>query len=359
MVSHDSNKNRAIIDVPDGARDRDVFHDSTGRVYVVLGHIQPQNRILSYLKYIPASDGKWISDKKHYRRIFSFDIESIVKSDNIIPSKYVVDDRHFGMKLLEIPKTDVAKYFSPEIRLSEIVSEGPKDAVEERVRAIADAIHDTLGTSYDVLGVTGSVVWNAHDPRWSDVNLNIYGFENSWLLQDNYEEVTEQTKGICLRTDEGWVRRITRVSSRIPDMSNNDLVKLYDRRTEFSHDGQFITVMPVLYPEEAPIKHGSERFELLTQEPVEVSMDIETVDYGIFQPSVYEGQSEPVGIIDENTVSRILIYDGDFRGMLREGDRVAIMGSIQRVVPHDSEPFYQVMVGTKSGAGREHIRIID
>ncbi len=359
MASRDFNKNRAIIDVPEGARDRDIFHDSAGRVYVVLGHIQPQNRILSYLKYIPASDGKWISDKNRYKRIFSFDIESIVESDDIIPSTYVVDDRHFGLKLLEIPKIDVAKYFSPEIRLSQIASEGSKDAIEERVKVMADAIHDTLGISYDGLGVTGSVLWNAHDPRWSDVNLNIYGFEDSWLLQENYEQVAEETKEIGLRTGDGWSRRIARISSRIPGMSNHDLLTLFDRRTEFSHNGQYITVMPVLYPEEAPIVHGSEQFELLTQEPVEVSMAIEGTDYGIFQPSVYEGRSKPVDIPEEPIVSRVLIYDGDFRGMLQEDDRVAIMGSVQRVIPHDGEPFYQVMVGTKSGASREYIRIID
>ena len=65
MTPIDPAKDPAIIEVPEGVRDRDVFHDSAGRVSVALGYIQPTSRILSYLKYIPDAEGFCgICDKK-------------------------------------------------------------------------------------------------------------------------------------------------------------------------------------------------------------------------------------------------------------------------------------------------------
>ena len=44
----------AIIDLPNRVRDRDIFRDKQGRMFVTLGYIQPPDRILSFLKYVPG-----------------------------------------------------------------------------------------------------------------------------------------------------------------------------------------------------------------------------------------------------------------------------------------------------------------
>ena len=54
-----------------------------------------------------------------------------------------------------------------------------------------------------------------------------------------------------------------------------------------------------------------------------------------------------------------MLYDGAFGGLLRTGDRVEVTGTLQMVVPtNGDDPFYQIMVGTKSGAGKEFIRLL-
>ena len=85
-------------------------------------------------------------------------------------------------------------------------------------------------------------------------------------------------------------------------------------------------------------------------------MDIDTTDYGIFHPAIYEGHSEPLGVADGERVNRILVYDGAFGGLLKPGDRVEVSGILQKVSRGD-ETLYQIMVGTKSGAGKEFIRL--
>jgi predicted nucleotidyltransferase len=52
-----------------------------------------------------------------------------------------------------------------------------------------------------------------------------------------------------------------------------------------------------------------------------------------------------------------MIYDGAFGGLFLEGDHVEVSGTLQKVSKKDSgEPTHQLMVGTKSGSGREYVR---
>ena len=342
-------------------RDRDVFHDDGGRVYVTFGFIQPENRIISYLKYIPHPKGKWKAGTVSYRRIFDGAISSVLEGITATPSHYLVNDDHFGSEILEVPKENVAKSFSPEDCLQELMTSGPSDIIEERAVTLAKAIHDSLDIPFDHLGVTGSVAWKAHNPEWSDVNLNVYGYDNSWNLHGNYADVVENSPDISLRIGDEWSDTQARLRKRTPSLSQEDLDTLYERRTEFICYGQNVTVMPVLLPYEVPIPHGSERYLTLTDSPIEVLMDIKSCKYGIFQPAIYEGQSDPIHLVDGIEASRLLIYDGSFRAMLRDGDRISVSGTLQEVIPSDNREntFYQIMVGTKQGRGQEYIRLVE
>ncbi|MGY5865778.1 MAG: hypothetical protein RTV41_14340 [Candidatus Thorarchaeota archaeon] len=347
----------ACIDPPSNVRDRDIFHDTEGRVFVVLGYIQPPDRILSFLKYVPDSDGKWMSGDIRYKRIFWGSVTSTVEGMSILPADYTVEDPHFGTELMEPPREVISKYFKPELRLREILDEGPKDSLEELVHRGATALHDTLEIPFDNIGVAGSILWKGHEPGHSDVNMNVYGFESSWKLHSNYESVRDQTDGSRLRELPDWEHAISRVHARVPIMGIEDLQNLFTRRKALCLDSMCIGITPILHPEEVPIQHGSESYLSVSTEPVTITMDIVSADYGIFQPAIYECSSEPLDVIAGEKVGRILVYDGAFGGLLRPDDRVEVTGTLQKVIRGD-EILYQMMVGTKSGAGKEFIRLI-
>ncbi|MFW9768340.1 MAG: hypothetical protein ACFFF9_11425 [Candidatus Thorarchaeota archaeon] len=347
----------ACIDPPAKVRDRDVFHDIEGRVFVVLGYIQPSDRILAFLKYVPTPDGKWRSGDVRYKRIFWGSVDSTVEGMSILPTDYLVEDSHFRTELIEPPRGMVSKYFKPELRLREILDEGPQDALEELVSQAATALNDALSTPFDDIGVAGSILWKGHEPGHSDVNMNIYGFDNSWKLYTNYESVRDMTDGSRLRELPDWENAISRVKSRVPTIKIDDLKNLFTRRKALCLDSMCIGITPILRPEEAPIQHGTESYISLSAEPVTITMDVESTDYGIFHPAIYEGRSEPLDIIGGERASRILVYDGAFGGLLRPDDRVEVTGIVQKVERGD-ESLFQVMVGTKIGAGREFIRLV-
>jgi uncharacterized protein len=341
-----------------------VIHDLDGRVFVTLGYIQPRDRILCFLKYIPDSAGNWHSGSAVYKRIFWGRVESVIEGMRLVPPRYLIDDSHFHTTLLELPRTDVARYFSPELRLREITREGPTDELEASAMRLAEIIHDTLGISFDNLGVTGSISWGAHDPKRSDINMNVYGFKQAWRLERGYDKISEQYDSVRVGIPSGMHSENPATRRKLPRTVSDTLQSLSSRRREFYLHGRGIGVMPVLLPEEAPIRHGDENYISVAESPVTVSMEIEDSEYGIFMPAVYYGSSKPTDATHGNTVTRIMVYDGVFRGLLEPGDKVDVTGALQRVEPtsgrhaHGTEVFYQIMVGTKNGRGRDLISVV-
>ncbi len=342
-------------------RDRDIVQDGEGCVYTVLGHIQPPQHVLVFLKYVPDEGGRWRSSGKTYRRVFWGGVESVISAESQIPRDFLRYDSHFGTVLPEIHVSSISSYFLPDRRLESIVKNGPADILEKRALRLAEAIHDVLHIPLERIGVGGSVAWNAHDPEISDVNMNVYGLENGWRLEHGYDTLAEEAPYIELRPESEWVRSKQRLLGRSTHLTMSDLQTLFERRRALCIDGFSIGVTPILMPDEAPILHGSEVYRNVSPQPIRTVMTIHDDTFSIFLPSILYGISDPIELIHPFRVTRLMIYEGAYRGLLRSGDRIEVCGMLQRVdkVPRsDSEPLYQVMVGTMKGAGQEYIRFL-
>ena len=189
--------------------------------------------------------------------------------------------------------------------------------------------------------------------------MNVYGFDASWTLEDNYESLAEGRTDARLRELPDWQHAMARVHERVPVMKTKDLQDLFTRRKALCLDDVCIGITPILLPDEVLIHYASESYTPISAKPIAVTLDIENADYGLFHPAIYDVNTRPLEAIDGDSVSRVMVYDGAFGGLLRTGDQVEVSGTLQRVVPaSDGSPFYQVMVGTKTGAGLEYIRLL-
>ncbi|TFG31140.1 hypothetical protein EU527_13275 [Candidatus Thorarchaeota archaeon] len=348
--------NDSTTELPERFRDRDIFEDQQGRLFVTLGFIQPKERVISYLKYIPDEKGSWIRSGTRYRRIFWGSVDSVASGIDLLPISYSAEDKHFQTALIEPPRHVIKKYYSPEKRLLEIL-EAPQDDLEETTKEAVEFLHDEFEIPIEVLGIAGSILWRGHSAEYSDINMNVYGHENAWALQNNYNLIDDERPHIRLRPLADWDHAIERIVERIPRVSKKNLQLLFARRKAFCVGQRCIGITPVLLPEEAPIEHGSEIYVTVSAEPVSLKVRIENDVYGIFHPALYE--IEPIEFEGE-TVQRIMTYDGAFGGLFHTGDRVEVTGMLQRVVQANTDcSFAQIMVGTKVGSGKEYIRLSD
>jgi predicted nucleotidyltransferase len=329
-------------------------------LFVVLGYIQPEDRALSFLKYVPATEGRWEQAGQKYQRIFYGNVEAVIDGLEIVPSDYLVHDSHFDTKLLEVPHQHIADYYRPDDRLDEILHYGPEDDLEKAVVGMAEALHNQLGIPFADIGVAGSIAWRGHNPEFSDINMNVYGYDSAWNLQNNHPLACEDNK-VRLRTLEEWNMGIYRVLNRIPSLTGDELRKLFERRFAFYYDNRCIGVTPVLRSHEAPITHGGESYSQITSELVQLRFHVENTDYGIFHPALLQGKSKPLEDFNDIEVTRIMLYDGAFTGLFIPGDELEVCGTLQKVLSSasDDTEFYQLMIGTKDGAGREYVHLIE
>ncbi len=347
--------NPAIIELPDRVRDRDIFRDHQGRMFVTLGYIQPADRVLSFLKYIPDENGKWQAGSTRYKRLFWGSVDSTVEGMSKLPQDYTIFDSHFQTDLVEPPRTSIMEYFSAEQRLREILVE-PKDELEEVVQQAAETLHDELKLPFSNLGISGSILWKGHNPEFSDINMNIYGFKESWLLQENYGSLENKETQTRIRDLPEWDRGIERVKKRVPVLEKSDLQTLFSRRKALCIKDRCIGITPILHPEETLIDHGSESYTTIIQTPVKLSLVVENVDFGIFHPAIYDTES---AVIEGHSVTRVMIYDGAFCGLIKKGDRIEISGTLQRVnLTNTDAELHQIMIGTKAGSGKEYVKIL-
>jgi predicted nucleotidyltransferase len=346
--------------VPPVLRDRDIFEDREGRVYVTLGYIQPRDRVIALLKYVQDRGGKWKSGGRIYRRVFWGGVDSVVDGISMLPSDYVTIDSHFGTRLVEPPREAIAKYYSPESKLQGILKDGPKDRLEGYAARAAQILNSVLDIPLENLGIAGSILWSAHSPKYSDVNMNVYGLKASTTLSKSYDRLAKNHDSIRLRRLDEWSRAMERVRSRVPVLVRSDLENMFRRRNAICVDDMSIGITPVLLPDEAPITHGSERYEAVLHKPVQMKVTIGDSTYGAFNPALYLVDAEPNDALEGVEISRVLVYDGAFTGLFRKGDRVEVSGVPQSVSSPDGEVMqYQLMVGTKAGSGREYMRFID
>jgi hypothetical protein len=80
-------------------------------------------------------------------------------------------------------------------------------------------------------------------------------------------------------------------------MKSEDLQNLFTRRKALCLGDVCIGITPILLPDEAPIQHGSESYTAISTEPLAIKMEIESAEFGIFHPAIYEGQSPSLEIV--------------------------------------------------------------
>ncbi|TFG06743.1 hypothetical protein EU538_09770 [Candidatus Thorarchaeota archaeon] len=342
-----------------GFLDRDVISDRDGRIWTILGHIQPKKRVIAFLKYVPDESGQWSRRGARFRRIFWGGVQSVINGMTRLPSEYLYDDPHFGTVIPSVPIQNIAEHYRPEVRFKEITDLGARDPLEEKAVKLAEVLSDSAGIRLESFGVAGSLAWRAHDPNRSDINLCIYGFDNSWRLQEAYEQIPEVDDRISLRENRNWLAAKSRIVSRVPTVGIEDIHPLFERRRALYLANQCIGVTPILRTHEAPIHYMSERYEDVSSEPIRTIFNVHDASYGLFLPSLYLGESDRLDSIDGQSASRLMLYEGAFRGLAKVGDRLEVAATLQRVVKSsDESTFYQLMVGTKTGAGSEYIRLL-
>ncbi len=341
--------------------DRDFVETGDGLLFCVVGNVHPPERVIAYLKYAPVQEEtKWRRESVSFGRVLPFySAVGVSRVRELLEERhpdFIVWDPVLGIEMIEVPRDRISFHYIPEVRLREILR-GPRDPLEERVVELVTTLIDESGVDQRYFGVTGSILLGIHNPAYSDIDLTVYGKENSYRLKETILNLIDHD------------RRFYRAYGRILEEWSREIASIYPLSAEeakilrgkdkwdriFFEDIQF-SIHPTLLE---PLERYGERI-YRGKGIVEIRARVSDTEYSLFTPAIYgvedvEVISGPKG--EEADIREVVSYESLYRDIAEEGERILVRGKLEEVLdPKGERKYYRVVVGTFEAGGKDYIK---
>ena len=175
-----------------GFRDRDFLQTSEGFFFCVVGPLHPPERVISYIKYVPSESGIWGKDEKKFSRILQkYTIPNLLETFSYLETNYPHYLFHSpvdNITITAVPHQNIAEHFKPEKKLSQLRQALQLDSLQQKLVRFTRFLEETGGVPEESFGVTGSLLLDIHQPKFSDLDVTVYGAKDSWLLHKALSE---------------------------------------------------------------------------------------------------------------------------------------------------------------------------
>ncbi|RLG47931.1 MAG: hypothetical protein DRN92_02110 [Thermoproteota archaeon] len=336
--------------------------DEEGMFFCVIGNVHPPKRVISYLKYIPeriSKSTKWKKGKIGYNRILPYySTVGVLSTQEYLSKKkpeYLYEDPFMNILITAVPVESIKVHFLPEERVKQIFSKENRDPLEEEVVELISIFSRECGIALENFGLTGSLLLGIHDPGFSDIDLIVYGKENSIKLLEQLPQLYESYDELELLSGELLERRI-KDTARIYFLEPKIAAKLCRKKMDRGlFRGRQFSIHPVKTEAEVEERYGQKKYEPLGM--ITISCVVEDCRDSIFMPSKYSIREAKT--IDDKScpeIREVVSYEGLYSGIAEEGEEIVVRGKLESVknVENGSTSF-RVLVGSFEAKGRDFI----
>lgn len=343
-----------VSEVARHPKDKDFVETQEGLLFTVVGYMHPPDAYTTYLKYRPDPEGKWERQGVHYRRMIQvYSAAEVQSSGNWLREnhpEYISLDRVRGFELALVPWKSIIAYYLPEVRMTEILRD-PQDPLESRTRALVKLLSEASGVPENRFGITGSLLLGIHNPMFSDIDLLIYGRENTHQVRDAMDGLFGENKVKPFSHDEilSWKHRQVQTLG-IPAKYVEHIAWSFWQRGRFNNTN--FSISPVRLDAEIMEEYGSEIFSAIGA--VEFTATIEEDEGNLFVPARYlvGDISLEDGDVKFPALTEVISYEGIFAGVFHKGDRIQVRGTAEAVRDTDGNIMRnQVVVGSMTTQG--------
>lgn len=340
--------------------DRDIIEVQDGSFFMVVGSIHPPDKVISFPKYIAGGDGIWSNGYTKYIRAFNYysALEVYHACKKYYP-KYLIYDKILDSELFEVPNQDIKVHYIPEKKLNKILS-NPRDPLQTLTVKLVSCLSNLSGVSTESFGITGSILIDIHNTEFSDIDLIVYGKENTYLIKDTLIYLLNNEKhGFSRLKGKRLIEYAMRINEAHP-LSISEATNLY--RNVFWNRGlfndKFFSIHPVPRPNEILEKYGDKLYKKLGI--VEIEARVVNSDNAIFTPVTYEVDN--VKIIEGpkiNDITEIVSYEGLYMDIAQSNDKIRVLGRLEMVYDKRKKSvYYRVVVGSIDARGKDYIRVV-
>lgn len=327
-------------------KDRDFIETVEGMFFCVVGYLHPPDRYTAYLKYLPAPDGKWSRDGVRYTRTLDFyDVSQVENTYRFLKEnhpQYLFYCPVRNIEISTIPRTRVKKYYDPLKRLASIKRNGPKDSLEAKLLNLTEFLELKIGTT-GKLGVTGSILTGSHNPKFSDIDLTVYGLDTSKMVKTILFDALKDNVNFQGPSEEEKRRWIKTRSKRFP-LSYEELEKISVRRWNYGYfQGIYFSIHPTRTDEEITESYGDFTYERVGK--VKGTATVVNNNESLFLPAVYH--VEDVELDSEaSDVTQLVSFEGLYGSLLENGEKIEFNGMLEKVT--GKKDYHRVIIGGAS-----------
>jgi len=344
-----------------GFKDKDFIKTPEDFFFCVVGYMHPKDRVISYLRYLPNLAGKWGYGSARYARAMpSYTIAYLLKNIELLRkdfSDYIFYSDVFNTQMSAVPHNKIKEHYRPEHRLKGILKLEKPDKLQEKVIELANLISNKSDIPIGYMGVTGSILINIHKPEFSDIDLVVYGRDNSLKVKDTLLSLYDKKESDVQKLYGDALYNWCEEKAKDYPLTFDEAKKIYNRKWNYgSFKDTNFSLHTVRLDSEITELYGDKIFSPMGM--VKIRAIISDTSESIFFPHNYSLRRV---IVEEGKkvqdIRKVTTYEGLYGGIFEIDDEIVAKGMLEKVLDNRTEEVYhQVLVGSLEGKGMDYVK---
>ncbi len=321
------------------AREGDFLETTEGLIFDVKGLVHPPDRIVSFLRYVPSSDGDRERGGVRYKKVYDLKKRWELLRNHY--PQYIHFDPYFGTELQAIPLQNVRTHYDPRTKLNDILGKDVYREIYRELVQLVQSLAEQPRVNMSSIGVTGSILVGLQ--RFdSDIDLMIYGIDQSRNVHQTLKQfLREKTafRSYALNDLERLYKsRSMEKAMKFQDFCFHERRKVLQGRYG-SHD-YFIRCVK----DWSEVKDIYGHFACQRLGKAKISAEVCDDSESIFTPCIYKIENVKVVGDVKPAPDRLISFRGRFCEQVTVEERLTAMGELERVrTEHDEH--LQLVVG--------------
>jgi len=332
-------------------KDRDYLETKEGLFFCVVGYLHPPNKYTAYLKYMPSTEGIWRRGGVKYSRLIKrYHVLQVKESFKLLKKSYPQYLHYCPVRKIRmsmVPVEYIKKHYIPEERLNEIMTSGGRDVLEKEVKSLVEWIVRETGIDVKYIGVTGSILLKIHNPKFSDIDLVIYGLENVKRVKELMKKSHLDPRSPVRPFEEERMKEWCLEHAGDVKVNPKELLRIVRRRWNYGlYKGKrYFSIHAIRKDSEIREKYGDRLYE--PKGEVEGIATISDSSESVFLPAIYKVEDVIIRRGERvDDILEIVSYEGMFSDVFYEGERVKFKGKLERVVDVHGYEYHRVLIGS-------------
>lgn len=343
-------------------RDRDFIQTREGFFFCVVGPFHPLDRVISYLKYVPAKFGVWGKGKKRFERVMrTYTIPSLLETFSFLERRYphyLFYSTPYSITMTAVPKEYVAKHYKPEEKMATLLQASRLDSLQKRLTRFTSFLSETSNVPSEFFGVTGSILLDIHQPEFSDIDVTVYGLKNSLAVKDTLTEAYSVSNSVIKRLKGNSLKAWCKNKAQRYPLTPDEAMTIYKRKWNIGlFENTPFSIHPVKLEQEVSEEYGDKTYRPMGHVTIRAAV-YENADC-LFLPSVYRVRE--VKIIEGpqvKDIEEVVSYESLYDNLAEIGESIVVRGKIERVMDEKTGLEYsRILVGSPEGNGMEYVKL--